>query len=69
MKRKLKFNFSDGGSKTINIKKVTSLSKEVKKTCLHLDNIGDNDYLLIVNEGFWDTEKDKLINIELIRED
>lgn len=65
-RRFLKFNFADGTSNQIELKKVTSLKIPIEKgrLCLHIDKIEENGYLLVVNENFWDVEKQKLISIE-----
>jgi len=68
-RRFLKFNFDGGSFKEIELKKVTSLKIPAaeSKVCLHIDRI-DDGYLLVVNEEFWDIEKKKLVNIEVVRE-
>ena len=69
-KRVLKFVFSDGTEKAVELKKVTALRvpPEHSKICLHIDRL-DDGYLLIVDEKFWDVEKQKLIRIDVARED
>ncbi len=69
VKRILRFNFSDGSSKDVELKKVTSLKIPIEKgkLCLHVDKV-DDGYLLVVNEDFWDVAEQKLMNIEVVRE-
>lgn len=68
-RRFLKFNFADGTSNQIELKKVTSLKIPIEKgrLCLHVDKV-DDGYLLVVNEDFWDVTEQKLMNIEVVRE-
>lgn len=66
----LKFKFKDGSFNQIEIKKVTSLKIPIdrSKLCLHIDKI-DDGYLMVMNEEFWNVDNQKLIDIEVIKEE
>ena len=67
-KRSFRFCFEGGDTADINIDRVTSIHRDVKRVLLHLDETEDGKHLLIVNEKLWDLSKQKLIRIEIVRE-
>lgn len=66
----LNFKFKDGTTNKIEIKRVTSLKVPIdrSKICLHIDKI-DDGYLMVINEDFWNVDKQKLIDIEVVKEE
>lgn len=66
-KRFLRFKFLDGTYKDIELKKATVLRGDVKKVMMHLDELEDGSFLLILNEKL--TQDKKIDKIEVIRDD
>lgn len=44
--------YSDGSCKSLRITKCTVLDMDIRKVAIHLDKIGEQEYLLIMNREF-----------------
>ncbi len=66
-KAHLRFEYDDGSSIQIEVTKCTVLKMKLTQVALHVDKIGDDQYLMIANEMLLPEGK-KLNNIQVIRE-